>query len=1562
MGSSIKRRSTRALYGPVQLIAAGSNPKTWTVVVGTPPPGITLNTAGILAGVPTTGGVYNFTVRATNVAGFADKVLSITIKKIPVVPVQTLPSGVLGRSYTYTMLLTIGFPTPAWSIASGVLPAGLSIDSVTGIISGTISAAVVPGVFTFTVRATNSAGNGDRQVTLTVGTIPTFVTPTPTDPNVVVSTKVYTNTETAHLIFEKSVSVVVNISSGSIPPGLTLSVLQPTPTTRGKIIFSGTGTSTLTELNYSAVITISNGFGGDTATINFKVYPKNRLSVSTANVNQGVNAFVDLAPVGTPGITVSVSNSTPLPNGLDLSFSGVLTGPAAASGTTIHDIILTSPLDTETVSLTINSTPVAPTLSSASIPNAFQGISFAPFTFPITGTPPFTWSIQTGALPFGMSINTDGQLIGTPLTSGTFNFRLRATNGVGFDEKDFSIIVNPQPTPPTITTASGLPSTERGVFYTQTIQAVGTSPFTWDLNPGSNPFPPGLSIAGSTGVFSGTPTTGGSYNFTIRATNPAGTGTKAFSLTVVVNPPAFTDPPSTIVDFTQGSGAFTYQLPTSGSGPKTFTVQSGSFPLNGAFAPGIALDAVTGILSKVGTLNTQAVGSAVKIRVSNSAGFQDQDYFFGVPDVLSGLATMFVNQTNIYSNTTYTARVVFSNIVPRYFGKIVYSLTAGTLPPGMTLNAATGELITAGPQGSFSLSVENFAVTIRATNVNGFLATSPTLVKVGTATPIIASGSNTTSSGLPTGGPIVVPLSSALATASVGLFFTTTFDAGGNLPITWSFTNQVTSIGLSPPGGTGPLNSGLPAGMSFAPASQGKGGTISGTPTQSGTRDVIFTGNNTFGNSAQAHTMAIGGVPEILTPTTVPAGAVNVAYTVTQLFATTDNNGAHAATFFISSGALPSGMSLNTGQAGRLQGTPTAGGTFNFGVKASTIYGQGAEKLYSLIIQNPPVIEQGALVSGFRQNFTLPAATAGQAYTHTFLISGTTPLTVKATPNSGPDNTLTTPAPVRFGSDLVMGEVVSGLSISDTGIISGTVVANSQGPRWFKPDASPGSYSGSLSGAVLFKFANLGGQADARYLINVHGAPIVSKFTRVTLLGGGASSSQLDADTSHTVYVGDTLQSTNDGTGFVQDTTANRTYLQVYMRGTDFPADQLTMSLQSGSLPPGVTIQNPPHSSSFQEFAYLIGTVTASGTFNFQLRGANSYGAGASVTLTLVVDGTARIGSTSLAKAGVGVPYDQNLSVRGDTPVLVTVFSGALPPSLSINGSNHIVGTASVADVGSPFVVGNTTAAGIRNDAGGTLGTTHTFTLRASGPGGQTDTPLFIIVRSKPLLAGYLNLGLPVISRADPDFRKQEVGVQSNPGNLNFALKGSGIDFVTCTGLPPGMTLTTSTFGIPYDGNSADHPLAVARIGGVPTTAGSYTVNASFFGTDPAGGPGFGGPAGTTSISWSFTVYAALTSTPQSPTIVHGGVTHVKFPDAQVGVFYTQDITYSNGSSADGMLFQFASTLPPGLNAVMIQPNIIRVSGTPTQSGIYPFLNIYAFDTLGGGASNIPYYYILVNT
>jgi hypothetical protein len=119
---------------------------------GTLPAGLSLSTAGKLSGTPTAAGSFTFTVTATPTTGTGGSRQYTLLVNLALAP-TTLPAASAGDSYSQTITASGGTSPYHFSISSGHLPSGLSLNATTGAISGTPLAS---GTFRFTVKATDS--------------------------------------------------------------------------------------------------------------------------------------------------------------------------------------------------------------------------------------------------------------------------------------------------------------------------------------------------------------------------------------------------------------------------------------------------------------------------------------------------------------------------------------------------------------------------------------------------------------------------------------------------------------------------------------------------------------------------------------------------------------------------------------------------------------------------------------------------------------------------------------------------------------------------------------------------------------------------------------------------------------------------------------------------------------------------------------------------------------------------------------------------------------------------------------------------------------------------------------------------------------------------------------------------------------------------------------------------------------------------------------------------------------------------------------------------------------
>jgi hypothetical protein len=161
-------------YAAALQASGGNGVYTWTLSSGAVPAGLTLAPGGTISGTPAAAGSFAFVARATDAfdaTNFGDRALSLAVT-IPaaavVIQTTSLPSTRVAAPFSSTLTASGGSGAYQWQVVSGGLPAGLTLDTASGTIQGSATAA---GRFTAVVRAADAADAAnfwDRSFTVSV--------------------------------------------------------------------------------------------------------------------------------------------------------------------------------------------------------------------------------------------------------------------------------------------------------------------------------------------------------------------------------------------------------------------------------------------------------------------------------------------------------------------------------------------------------------------------------------------------------------------------------------------------------------------------------------------------------------------------------------------------------------------------------------------------------------------------------------------------------------------------------------------------------------------------------------------------------------------------------------------------------------------------------------------------------------------------------------------------------------------------------------------------------------------------------------------------------------------------------------------------------------------------------------------------------------------------------------------------------------------------------------------------------------------------------------------------
>jgi hypothetical protein len=657
---------TGVLYNQQIQVSGGDPPFTFSSA-GSLPSGVTLNPiTGILNGVPTAPGLFNFsiTVRDNLGPGRTSTVnYAVTIRDPLTITTTFLPSATVSMNYTQALGAQGGTPPYTWSIVTGG-PPGIVL-SPAGILSG---APTQTGLFNAQFRVTDSVGNQATQV------IPlTVVAP------------LLQITTTALPVATAGVGYNFALAATGGAPPLTWSTTSALPL--GLSLSSGGVISGTTQQTGTFPLAITaRDSANQNAQANLSLTVISPLEITTLSAPPGFvsvpyNTTVS-ATGGAPPYTWSAPSGLPPGISLDAQ-SGILSGTPSQEGTFGFDIQVRDVSNRVAMRAFVLVVGNALSITNATLKKGLVGTPYQEVFVASGGTPPYRWAVVGAAVP-GLTLDAaTGVLSGTPLLIGNFNITVRVADAANLQfTRSYSITVDPV----FQITTDTLPAATLGVLYERTFTATGgTPPYFWSF---SGSALPGLALQPGTGILNGVPTQSGTFAFNVIATDSQGQqASKGFTLNVNQ---AVRIAPDTLPGTTVGANYSQTFSATGGVTPYVWSMTG--------LVPGLTLDPVAGTLRGI---PTQPGTFPFSIRATDALGQPGtRDYSIGV---IAPLQILTDSLPEVQAGFSYSQTLAATGGAPPYTWRIIN----GSLPEGLSLNAATG-LVSGSPAraGSATFSIE----------------------------------------------------------------------------------------------------------------------------------------------------------------------------------------------------------------------------------------------------------------------------------------------------------------------------------------------------------------------------------------------------------------------------------------------------------------------------------------------------------------------------------------------------------------------------------------------------------------------------------------------------------------------------------------------------------------------------------------------------------------------------------------------------------------------------------------------------------------------------------------
>lgn len=1195
---------------PLSATAAAGETLTFTLTGGSLPTGTTLNTDGTFNGTASTPGTYTAAMHAADThGGTATTTLTVTVKAPPAYTGDAANTSQLvsvGGSLVALSATWAPGETVTYALTGGALPDGITLNG-----DGTFSGATTTvGVTTATIRVMDTLG-GEATTTLnvTVQVAPAF---TPAAANTTQLISAGAGLAALDATAAGGETLTFTVTGGSLPDGITLT---------GNGTFSGTAT---TAASYTATVTAADTHGGTaTTTLSVTVQPGPAFTAAAANSSQLVSVGAGLTALQATKATGETLTFTLtggfLPTGITLNADGTFTGTVGTVGSTTATIKAADTHGGTATATLVVTVQAAPAFTGAPANTAqLVSVTGAPTALQATMATGETlnFSLSSGTLPAGISLNTDGTFSGTVTTAGeatTATIEAADTHG---GKATTTLHVTTQQGP--VFTADSqntaqLVSVGAGLTALHATAAAGET-LTFSLAGGA--LPNGISL-NANGTFSGTATTEGStIASVVVADTHGGHVTTALTVTVQAKPAYTADATNTVQLASVGAGLTALHVTAATGETLTFARTGGTLPA------GITLNS-DGTFS--GTVTTVGTSSAT-ITVTDTHGGLATTTLSVTVQAAPAFTAAATNTAQFISTSAGLAPMAATGATGE---TLTFTVTDGDVPAGINLNA----------DGTFSGAATTegaTTATIQAADTHGGKATTTLTVTVQQGPAYTADATNT----------------AQLVSVGAGLTALQATKAAGET-LTFTLT-----------GGT------LPAGIAL-----NAGGTFTGAVTTTGTTTATIQVADTHGGTATTTlAVTVQPAPAFTAADTNMSQQVSVGAGLTAL-AVTKATG-ETLTFTKTGGTLPDGISLNTD--GTFSGTVTTVGSTTATIQVSDTHGGLATTTLTVTVQVAPAFTADAAnTSQFistSAGLAALQATSAAGETLTFsVVGGSLPNGISLNGNGTFSGTAT--ATGSFSATVQAVDTHGGQATTTLAVTVQQGPAYTAAPTNISQLVSVGAGLTALAATKAtgetLTFTLTGGALPAGISLNADGtfAGTVTTVSVSTATIHVADTHGGTADTTLAITVQQAPAFTAATTNTSQwiSTSAGLTTLQA----TKAPGETLTFTMTGGALPDGISLNAD---GSFAGAATTVGDTIAT------IRVADQHGGVATTTLAVTVQqGPAFTGDTAntaqLISTGVGLAALTATKATGET-LTFTVIGGSLPAGINLNGDGTFTGTA----------------------------------------------------------------------------------------------------------------------------------------------------------------------------------------------------------------------------------------------------------------------------------------------